>query len=205
MRAGMEFEIDYLKGRKRRRRKQFMTQLMIWALQIGAAIFLAYFIVNIVLEKTTVPGDSMKPTLSAGDTILVNKFAYLFHDPRRNDIIVFKQSGSEHDYYDLKRVIGLPGETVQIIDGQVWIDGKSMEEIIECEVMLIPGLAKDSLTLEQNEYFVLGDNRNNSEDSRFANVGTIVKEDILGKAWIRLNEFGFISTLNLKKEPSEKK
>ena len=195
----MEFEIDYLRNKKRRRRKQFLKKVLLWVGQIAVVILLAYFIVNIVLEKTTVPGDSMEPTLSTGDAILVNKFAYLFRDPKRNDVIVFKQSGSEHDYYDLKRIVGLPGETIQIIDGQVWINGELMEEIIDCEIMLIPGLAKDRMTLEENEYFVLGDNRNNSEDSRFANVGTIVQEDIIGKAWIRLNEFGFINTFNMKK------
>lgn len=195
----MEFEIDYQRSRRKKRRKKLLVKVLLWAAQLLAVVLLAYFIVNIALEKTTVPGDSMEATLSAGDSILMNKFAYLFHGPERNDVIVFKQSGSEHDYYDLKRVIGLPGETVQIIEGQVFIDGALMEDIINCEEMRISGLAKDGITLEENEYFVLGDNRNNSEDSRFANVGTIVREDIIGKAWLRLNEFGFISKFNLKK------
>ncbi len=146
----------------------------------------------------------METTLSDGDTIIVNKFAYLFQGPGRGDVIVFKQSGREHDYYDVKRVVGLPGEVVQIVDGAVYINGKEMPEKINCERMAIPGLAKDSLTLEEGEYFVLGDNRNNSEDSRFANVGTIVRAEIVGKAWLRLNEFGFIGTMNLYKEEPEK-
>ena len=118
-------------------------------------------------------------------------------------MIAFKQSGSEHDYYDVKRIVGLPGETIQIIDGAVYINGTEITEKINCEKMRIPGLAKDPFTLEEEEYFVLGDNRNNSEDSRFANIGTIVKEEIVGKAWIRLNEFGFIGTMNLFKADEE--
>lgn len=199
----MEFEIDYEQNQRKKRRKKVRRQILIFVGQIIAVVLLAYFIVNVVLEKTTVPGDSMEGTLFAGDPILVNKFAYILHAPKRNDVIVFKQSGGEHEYYDLKRVVGLPGETVQIINGRVWINGEQIEDIIQCEDISIPGLAKDAITLEEGEYFVLGDNRNNSEDSRFANVGTILKKDIIGKAWIRLDEFGFISKLNLYKSTQE--
>lgn len=201
----MEFEIEYQRGRRRKRRRSVAAKILIWVLQIVATVLFAYFIINVVLEKTSVLGDSMEATLSDGDVIIVNRFAYLFGGPKRGDVIVFKQSGREHDYYDVKRVVGLPGETIQIVDGIVYINGEVMPEKIVCETMRIPGLAKDSLTLEEEEYFVLGDNRNNSEDSRFANIGTIVKEEIVGKAWLRLNEFGFIGTMNLRKEDEEKK
>ncbi len=201
----MEFEIEYQRGRRRKRRRSAAAKLLIWILQIAAVIFLAYFIINIVLEKTSMLGDSMEVTLSDGDVIIVNKFAYLLRPPKRGDVVVFKQSGNEHDYYDIKRVVGLPGETVQIMDGAVYINGELMPEKINCEKMLIPGLAKDRFTLEEEEYFVLGDNRNNSEDSRFANIGTIVGEEIVGKAWLRLNEFGFIGTMNRYKEDAEEK
>ncbi len=201
----MEFEIEYQRGRRRKRRRSAAAKLLIWIFQIAAVIFLAYFIINIVLEKTSMLGDSMEVTLSDGDVIIVNKFAYLLRPPKRGDVVVFKQSGNEHDYYDIKRVVGLPGETVQIMDGAVYINGELMPEKINCEKMLIPGLAKDRFTLEEEEYFVLGDNRNNSEDSRFANIGTIVREEIVGKAWLRLNEFGFIGTMNRYKEDAEEK
>ncbi|MDE7326465.1 MAG: signal peptidase I [Lachnospiraceae bacterium] len=201
----MEFEIEYQKGRRRRRRRSAAAKFFIWVLQIAAVIFLAWFVINVVLEKTSVLGDSMEETLSDGDSIIVNKFAYLFKKPERGDVIVFKQSGSEHDYYDLKRIVGLPGETIQIKEGAVYINGQEIKEKVNCERMLIPGLAKDPFTLEEGEYFVLGDNRNNSEDSRFANVGTIVEGEIVGKAWLRLNEFGFIGTMNLRREEGEEK
>ncbi len=104
----------------------------------------------------------------------------------------------EHSYYNIKRIIGLPGETIQITDEGIFIDGKRIEEPIQVEEMDNYGLASEPITLEENEFFVLGDNRNSSEDSRFANVGNVIKDDILGRAWIRTNDFNFISKLNLK-------
>ncbi len=196
----MEFEIDYQRDRRRRRRNRTLRRMFIWALEIAGVLLLSYFLMNVVLEKVRVPGDSMEKTLSAGDSLLVNKFVYMFQEPERGDVIVFKQSGREHDYYDIKRIVGLPGETVQIRHGAVYINGEQMKEQIVCEEMLIPGLAETPLTLEENEYFVLGDNRNNSEDSRFANVGTVVKDDIIGKAWVSLSPFGFVNQMNRTKE-----
>ena len=134
---------------------------------------------------------------------LRNKMVYRFTSPKRFDIIVFKNSGKENNYYTIRRVIGLPGETVQIQDGKVYIDGNELEEEIVVEKMASGGLAKEPLTLEANEYFVLGDNRNGSEDSRFGNVGNITKDSIVGKAWLRLNPFNFVHMLN--KENDEAK
>ncbi|MDE7299641.1 MAG: signal peptidase I [Lachnospiraceae bacterium] len=199
----MEFEIEYQRGKRRKRQKTFLAKTILWIVQIAVVIFLAYFITNIVLEKTSMQGDSMKPTLSDGEALIVNKFAYLLRGPKRNDVIVIKQSGREHDYYSVKRIIALPGETVQIADGEVYINGEPLKEAINCEQILLPGLAREPLTLEENEYFVLGDNRNNSEDSRFANIGTIVAESIVGKVWLRLSPFGFVSKLNLRNETDE--
>ncbi len=204
MRGRMDFEIDYHRRRRRRRQKTFLRKVILWILQIAGVVFLAYFITNIMLEKTSMPGDSMKPALSDGESLIINKFAYLLRGPKRNDVIVIKQSGREHDYYSIKRVIALPGETVQIVDGTVYIDGKPLDEAINCEKILIPGLAREALTLEENEYFVLGDNRNNSEDSRFANIGTIVADSIVGRAWLRLSPFGIVSKLNLRSDKEQK-
>ena len=189
----MDFEIEYQKGRKKKRRRSIAAKILIWTLQIIATIFFAWFIINIVLEKTSVLGDSMEMTLSDGDSIIVNKFAYLFSEPESGDVIVFKQSGSEHDYYDVKRVMGLPGETIQIVDGVIHINGVEIEEKINCEKMRIPGLAKDPFTLEEEEYFVLGDNRNNSEDSRFSSVGNVKRGNIIGKAWLKVTSLNDIS------------
>lgn len=175
-----------------------LMEILIWAAEIAAVIFLAYFIIYYCVEKTTVIGNSMENTLSANDEIIINKFIYHVSDPKRFDVIVFKQSGKEHSFYNIKRIIGLPGETVQIKDGAVYINGEKLEETVNVEEMVNYGLAAEEIVLEENEYFVLGDNRNNSEDSRFASIGNITRDEIIGKASLRLSPFNFISKLNLK-------
>ena len=149
-------------------------------------------------------GSSMETTLEAGDTILINKMAYFRSGPDRFDVIVFEISGKEHSFYNVSRVIGLPGERVSISEGHVYINGELLDEPINVEDVFIEGLADgDGITLDDDEYFVLGDNRNDSEDSRFTNIGNIVKEQIIGKAWLRLNKFGFINSMNMKEEQEE--
>ncbi len=124
----------------------------------------------------------------------MDKISYRFRDPSRYDIVVFPYKYEKNTYY-IKRIIGLPGETVQIVDGYVYIDGQKLDEHYGNEVMENPGIAEEPLVLGDDEYFVLGDNRNNSQDSRAANVGVIHKDDLLGRAWVRiwpLNKFGVI-------------
>jgi signal peptidase I len=145
-------------------------------------------------------GISMETTLADKDQIIINKFSYRFSDPERFDVIVYKQSGKEHSYYDIKRIIALPGEKLQIMDGLIYINGEVIDEIVNVEPMGNYGLAAEEILLEENEYFVLGDNRNNSEDSRFASVGMIRREEIIGEAFIRTSPFNFINKLNLIKE-----
>ncbi len=191
----MNFDFDN-EGKGSKIRK-ILIKIFIWAAQIAAVIFLAYFIINYALEKTNMVGISMEKTLYDGDSIIINKFTYHFIEPKRFDVIVFKRGSKEHSYYNIKRVIGLPGETIQIKDGQIYINGEIVMDIIVSETMNNYGLAKEEIKLEENEYFVLGDNRNNSEDSRFASVGTIRRDEIVGEAFIRLNPFNFVNKLNL--------
>jgi signal peptidase I len=197
----MEFDFD--KDDKKPIIKKILIQGLIWIIEIAFVIFLAYFIVNHALEKTTMLGESMETTLKDQDKIIINKFAYKLAKPKRFDVIVFKQTNKEHSYYNIKRIIGLPGETVQIKNGKVYINGKVLEEPFVTEPIHNSGLAAEEITLDDNEYFVLGDNRNNSEDSRFANIGNILFDDIIGKAWIRTNDFDFINNLNRKRSDQE--
>ncbi len=199
----MEY-LDFDKAEQNRRRKRILFGILGWIIQIVIMVGLAFGVIEFAVEKTTMTGDSMEATLFNEDKIIISRFSYLFRNPKRFDVIVFKQSGKEHSYYNIKRVIGLPGETIQIIDGSVYIDETILEEPISVELMNVSGLAQEPITLEENEYFVLGDHRNFSEDSRFANVGTIVKDDIVGKAWLRISpNFAFISKLNLKPEEKD--
>lgn len=178
------------------KRKKIIKEVIIWVVEIIAVILLAYFLVEYAVEKTTVVGESMETTLQEGDKIVINKLAYRFSKPKRFDVIVFKQSGKEHSYYYIKRIIGLPGETVQIKDGVVYINDEPIKEKSAVDVIKNPGLSVEPILLEDKEYFVLGDNRNLSEDSRFANIGNVVFDDIIGKAWIRLKPFNFVNELN---------
>lgn len=178
------------------KRKKIIKEVIIWVVEIIAVILLAYFLVEYAVEKTTVVGESMETTLQEGDKIVINKLAYRFSKPKRFDVIVFKQSGKEHSYYNIKRIIGLPGETVQIKDGVVYINDEPIKEKSAVDMIKNPGLSVEPILLEDKEYFVLGDNRNLSEDSRFANIGNVVFDDIIGKAWIRLKPFNFVNELN---------
>lgn len=191
---------DYEERSKKPLLKKIIKELIILAVEIAIVIGLAYVIINFAVEKTEMIGVSMETTLSDGDEIIINKMAYRFHDPARFDVVVFKQSNKEHSYYNVKRIIGLPGETVMIKDNVIYIDGQPMEDDVIADPMNNAGLAADGITLEENEYFVLGDNRNNSEDSRFANVGNIISDEIIGKAWIKLKPFNLINQLNRKSE-----
>lgn len=174
--------------------KSILKELMGWIVYIVIIVALAWVIITFVGQRTQVSGHSMETTLSHGDQLIVDKISYRFRDPDRYDIVVFPYQYEEKTYY-IKRIIGLPGETVQIVDGYVYIDGQQLDEHYGNEVMLDPGIAEEPVTLGDDEYFVLGDNRNNSQDSRAANVGVIHRKDLLGRAWIRiwpLSEFGVI-------------
>lgn len=163
-------------------------------IEVILAFVLGFLLITFGFEKTTVSGNSMDPVLKDGDQIIVSKIAYSIFSPKRNDIVVFRESGKEHSYNSVKRVIGLPGETIQIKDGKIYIDGEQYEEINEVELMVSGGIAEEEVELEKGEYFVLGDNRNQSEDSRYSSVGMVTKSKIVGKAWIRIKpSFGFIS------------
>ena len=151
-------------------------------------VLLTWVIVTFVGQRTKVDGHSMEPTLSDGDNLIVDKISYRFRDPERYDIIVFPYQHAENTYY-IKRIIGLPGETVQVIDGYVYINGKKLDEHYGAEVMEDPGIAAEPIKLGDDEYFVLGDNRNHSSDSRDPSVGILTRSELMGKAWIRIYPF----------------
>jgi signal peptidase I len=151
-----------------------------------AAIFLAFVIVYSVGMRTSVIGDSMEPVLYNGQEILMNRVVYRLTSPKRGDVIVFLPNGNEHSHYYVKRVVGLPGETIQIKEGRVYIDNVLLDEDESLDKMIDAGIAQNELTLAADEYFVLGDNRNSSEDSRSGNIGAVKKDDIVGKAWFHM-------------------
>lgn len=159
-----------------------------------ACVFgLTYLLVHFVGQRTVVIGDSMRETLMDGDNVIVDKISYRFKKPKRFDIIVFP-NGDNENY--IKRIIAMPGEKVYIDEeGIIFIDGEELEESYGREVIRDAGLAGKQITLASDEYFVLGDNRNNSVDSREVSVGNIKEKEIIGRAWVRIYPFDKIKML----------
>ena len=155
-----------------------------------AVIFvLTFLFITFIAQRTEVSGSSMEPTLQDGDSLLVDKLSYRFTAPHRYDIVIFPYQYGTKQYF-IKRVIALPGETVRVdYDGKIYVDGAVLEENYGAEVIMDPGRAATEITLGEDEYFVMGDNRNHSMDSRDVSVGNIHKKDILGRALIRIFPF----------------
>lgn len=176
------------------KKQGLLREILGFLIYVAVVVSVTFLIITFVGQRTYVSGSSMENTLSHGDNLIVDKLTYRFKDPQRFDIIVFPFRYEEKTYY-IKRIIGLPGETVQIVDGDIYIDGEILYESYGREVMKSAGLAADPITLGEDEYFVLGDNRNDSSDSRDPNVGLIHRDDIIGRAWLRiwpLDEFGVL-------------
>ena len=168
---------------QKKKKKSAVKEVVSWLVYLIIFAAVAFFLIHYVGERTVVSGDSMLPTLQNGDNLIVDKLSYRFRDPKRFEIVVFPFRYQEDTYY-IKRIIGLPGETIQIKDGMIYIDGEVYLEKKSYPVITNPGMASDGITLGNQEYFVLGDNRNNSVDSRFADVGTVKASYIDGKVWI---------------------
>ncbi len=169
--------------------KGILKEILNTSIYLLLVLCVAYLIVTYVGQRTQVSGGSMETTLSDGDHLIVDKISYRFDDPERFDIIVFPFQYDKETYY-IKRIIGLPGETVQIDEsGNIYIDGEVLEEDYGREVIQNPGRASEPILLGEDEYFVMGDNRNNSSDSRDPQVGSIHRKDIIGRAFIRIWPF----------------
>lgn len=182
---------------KEKKISKAMIKEILWMIfYCFAAVLLAFVLVFSVGMKVAVIGVSMEPGLYNGQEILVNKLIYRLSSPKRGDVVVFLPNGNKNSSFYVKRVIGLPGETIQIVDGYVYIDGRFYAEDESYDKIADAGIAESELKLGEKEYFVLGDNRNNSEDSRSGNIGAVHADAIEGKAWFHLehneNKIGFI-------------
>ncbi|MCM1496941.1 MAG: signal peptidase I [Clostridium sp.] len=175
--------------------KDFLSEVGQWALSILIVMILAYSIVTFGIQTVTVTGRSMNPALDNQDIVLLNKSAYTFGSPERYDIVAFKLKEENDGYFNIKRIIGLPGETIQIKNGHVFINGSALTNLPFEDLIMTEGLAVEEILLGEGEYFVMGDNCNNSEDSRYVNIGNISEKEISGRVFFRISprsEFGFV-------------
>ena len=161
--------------KKKKISKEMVHEIFSTAFYCFAAILLAFVLVFSAGMKISVIGVSMSPALSNGEEVLINRFVYKLFSPKRGDVIAFLPSGNTNSHYYLKRVIGLPGEKIQIIGGYVYINGELLEEDESYDKIADAGIAETEILLGSDEYFVLGDNRNISEDSRSGNIGPVSK------------------------------
>ena len=177
------------KQKKSQKRGSILKDFISISIYLLSVLILTYLLITFVVQRTVVSGDSMYPTLMDGENLLVDKINYRFHEPKRFDIIVFPYA-QEADTYYIKRLIGLPGDTVQIDEqGRIYINDEILEENYGNAPIKNAGMAESKIYLGATEYFVLGDNRNQSADSRDPSVGTVDRSQIVGRAWMRTYPF----------------
>lgn len=172
--------------KKKRISANILREIASWLFLILVSAFIAVVLVLSIGQRTSMIGVSMEPELYNGQEILINRLIYNLVSPKRGDVIVFLPNGNENTHYYVKRVVGLPGERIQIRDECLYIDGVKAEEDEAYDKMADAGIAENEITLGDDEFFVLGDNRNNSEDSRSGNIGPVSKSDIVGEAWFHM-------------------
>ena len=166
---------------------KLVREIFSWITITALAIVIAFALVFAFGMQVMVIGDSMESELANGQKVLVDRALAKIVSPKKGDIIVFLPNGNTNSHYYVKRVVAVPGDTVQITDGLLYINGSlSGEDTEEFDKMEDPGIAANPVTLKSGEYFVLGDNRNSSEDSRSANIGVVTSNMMVGKAWFKL-------------------
>ena len=188
-RSGLNF------NRKRRNISgQVVREVVSWIMHIAIAVAAAFWLVYFVGMRTSVIGVSMEDTLYSGQQILVNRLSYLFFSPDAGDIVVFQPNGNRNSHYYVKRVVAKPGDRVQIREGKLYVNDSIRD--YGYDRIMDPGIAENELLLEEDEYFVMGDNCNSSEDSRSGNIGPVRRDAIEGRAWFHFNSpnsyMGFI-------------
>lgn len=181
--------------RKKKISSSTIKEIFTYIFGIAVSIFIAFVLVYAVGMSVRVIGVSMEPQFSNGQKVLVNRYAYLLTAPQKGDVVAFLPNGNKNLHYYVKRVVATPGDTVQIIDGRLYVNGERVKEE-GFDKMAEAGIAKNEYILANDEYFVLGDNRNNSEDSRSANIGPVKRKDIVGRVWFafgtKTKKMGFV-------------
>lgn len=194
---------------KKNNRKRIIKECLIWLLEIAVVIVAAYLIVNVCFRRTSTIGSAMEPTLYNGEEVILNTKAYMFFSPGREDVIAFydkenTDSDGEEPLLTFRRVIGLPGEKVQITEGKIRIDGKELKEKYMYLPITAAGIAEQEISLEEDEYFVLCDSRVDTNDSRNASFGNVRRSQIVGKVSFKYKPFSRVTGPDSKAYETEK-
>lgn len=181
---------SYHKGLSFYRRKKRISQTVVkevfsWIFGIVTAVFIAFVVNYFFGMKISVVGVSMEPVLTNGQEIFINRFAYQLSSPKPGDVVVFLPNGNENAHYYVKRVVGKPGDRIKIQNGVLYVNGIESEWVTE--KLLDAGIAENEVLLAAGEYFCIGDNPGNSEDSRSANIGPVKENNMIGRVWFRLS------------------
>lgn len=175
--------------------RNILTDIILkWVTDVAAAVALAVFLILFLGERAEVVGNSMADKVKSGQTILIDKMSYELRNIKRFDVIVYKSEIAGEAEYVVKRVIGLPGEEIQIVDSRIYIDGEEIDDPYY-RGKFESGYANQTIKIGEDEYFVMGDNRNLSQDSRFEYVGNVKKSDVTGKAWLIISPFNKIGLI----------
>lgn len=169
--------------RKKKVSAGIIREIFSWIFGILAAVFIAVVLAIFLGMTTNVVGVSMEPTLYNGQKIYINRFVYTISAPKAGDVVVFLPNGNENAHYYVKRVVAVPGNHLVIQNGVLYVNGE--ESPFVTEKIVDAGIAENEFTLESGEYFCIGDNPWNSEDSRSANIGPVKEADIVGKVWFK--------------------
>lgn len=180
--------------KKKKISQELLREIFSWIFGIALSVFLAAVVVIFLGKSTRVVGMSMEPTLENGQQIFIDRFLYVLSSPKAGDVVAFLPNGNENSNYYVKRVVAGPGDKVRIADGTLYVNGQESKWVTER--ILDAGIAENEIILGNKEYFCIGDNPNNSEDSRSANIGPVEEGDMIGKAWFHLKSgtdgIGFI-------------
>ncbi len=172
--------------KKRGINTNILKEIAGWIFSGLVMVLIAFMFVYLFGIRTSVIGYSMEPTLYNGQEVLIDRFAYNIGRPKQGDVVIFRPNGNENAHYYVKRIVAVPGDTVLIRDGLIFVNGDIYDDQGIFDKIEDGGIAEAGITLEEDEYFVLGDNRNNSEDSRSSNIGAVRKEYMTGRAWFHM-------------------
>lgn len=166
--------------------REITVSVLKWLGEILIVILLAFLVVRFLAQTLTVRGESLEETFYNGDVVLVNKLIYRIQEPKKYDMVVFRTDSNEESHYFIKRIVAVPGDKVLIEDGILKVNGEEISAFPAFSEIKNPGLASEEIILGEDEYFVMGDNCNNSEDSRVASVGNIKRDNMIGKVQMKL-------------------